>query len=87
MHGAIEAFAIETVSIDITKEIAGGDRRSPTVERDDDPAEAGVDRNRNEIFLRCGRQDRGDGSLGEGGRGETGEQRDGKESVLHGHAA
>ena len=50
----------------------------------DDVAEAGVDHDRNQIFLWRGSLDGQCRGLGQGGGGEGGEQRGGEESVLHG---
>ena len=51
VHRAVEGLAVEAVGIDIMEEIGGRDRRVAAVERDDDPAEAGIDRDRDQVFL------------------------------------
>ena len=59
------------------------------VERDDDPAEAGVDRDRDEVLLRRGPAAAARrGGLGESrARRATAKQRGGEDSVVHGDAA
>ena len=48
-HRAVEGLAVEAVRVDVAEEVGGGDRRVGLVERDDDAAQAGVDRNRDQV--------------------------------------
>ena len=82
VHRPVESLPIEAMRVHIVEEVGGGHRRVGPVERDDDAAEAGLDRDRDEVFLRglggrrCG--------LRKDWSGEGREQRGSKDSVLHG---
>ena len=51
---AVEDLAVEAMIIDIMEEVGGRDRRVAPVQGDDDLADAGLDRHRDQIFGRSG---------------------------------
>src|SRR6185437_6214725 len=85
MHRSVEDLTIEAVSVDVMEEIGGGYRSVPAVERDHDPAEVRVNRDRDEVFLRRRSLSGGSGrrSLRKGGSGECGNRIGGKDSEHH----
>lgn len=51
MHSSIEVLAVEAMSVDIMEEVGRRDWRMAAVERDNNPAHAGIDSDGDQIFL------------------------------------